>query len=412
MSRIKLFENYIHKVFYFETLLSGLQDNRCDPDIDICQIVKALIYGSSLRIRAISEIETECREGFLKKRVGPISDDSFGYGLNHLETHSLQEGWEMMVIRMKRNGMIRNSQFKGWIVGVFDGIETLASYSRNCDRCHERKITFKDGTTKLQYYHRMVVLSLLGYKFPIPIGMEFMRKGEGEVECALRLLKRIVKNLGVRFLDMVIGDALYCTPHFFQTCQQLGVEAGAVVKDNQEGLLCEAEFWKNMSKPVLTQKTKKEKLKLWDLPKALWRTANRNVRIIWAERKTLVTEELGKVRSKKWMSKRNVYVFSKGATDELDSQTLYQIGRHRWDIDASLFMDLTVNSFLKHPTLHFEYAYENLQAIRLISYFLIMFFMYNHILSRQKNKNVPIVYMVKKLYVSISNTNYPFSGKP
>ncbi|MCK4763987.1 MAG: hypothetical protein KAW12_17425, partial [Candidatus Aminicenantes bacterium] len=53
------------------------------------------------------------------------------------------------------------------------------------------------------YYHRAVVLSLVGYDSPIPIGIEMMKRGEDEVSCALRLLERVVANLGVRFLDWV-----------------------------------------------------------------------------------------------------------------------------------------------------------------------------------------------------------------
>lgn len=406
MSRIKSFDRYIHKVFNFSTLLTGLRDKRCHPDIQIQKIITALIYGTALRIRAISEIERECRNGFLKKRVGEISDDSFGYGLNHLDIQSLQTGWEMMAKRMKRNGMIRHSRFEGWIVGVFDGIETLKSYSRCCDRCLERDIKLKNGATKTQYYHRVVVLSLIGFQFPVPLGMELIKPGEGEVECAVRLLKRTVNNLGVRFLDMVIGDALYCTPYFFQGCRETGVEAGAVLKDNQKELLQEAEVWKMRSGPVLCQKTKTEKLHLWDLKQTLWLSAGRDVRVIWAGREQLVTKEEGKVRRQKWESKRNVYAFSTGAAENLDPHTLYQIGRHRWDIDASLFMDLTVNSFLKHPTLHFDNAYENLLTIRMIAFFLIMFFLNHHILSRRKDKNTPVIWLIKKLYVSASLDNY------
>ncbi len=188
--------------------------------LELAMWSKRFFYGTAFRIKAISEIERECHSGLLKKRIGSISDDSFGYALNALDINSLQDGWDMMNKKMKRNGMIRNSPFNGWIVGVFDGIETLKSYSRCCETCCERTITFKTNTVKTQYYHRVVVLSLFGYRFPIPIGLEMMKKEEGEVDCALRLLKRVTENPGVRFLDMVIGDALHCTPRFFKTCRQ------------------------------------------------------------------------------------------------------------------------------------------------------------------------------------------------
>jgi hypothetical protein len=78
--------------------------------------------------------------------------------------------------------------FHDYIVGVFDGIETYSSYNIKCDRCLSRVVETKKGN-KIQYYHRAVVLTLVGYDFSIPIGLEMIRKGEDEVNCALRLLK-------------------------------------------------------------------------------------------------------------------------------------------------------------------------------------------------------------------------------
>jgi len=88
----------------------------------------------------------------------------------------------------------------------------------------------------------------------------------------------------------------------------------------------------------------------------------------------------------KWEKKKKVFVFSE-KINYLPSEVVYSIGRHRWDIDATLFMDMAKNWHLKHKTLHFENAYENMLSIRLISYILFMFFHIRHINSRRKNQN-------------------------
>ena len=126
-----------------------------------------------------------------------------------------------------------------------------------------------------------------------------MKKGEDEVYCALRLLKRVVKNLGVRFLDIVMCDALYCTPNFFYECRKLNVHAGAVLKENQENLLESARSQKEKTEPVLQSKTNKEKLKLWDFGEVFWDTADQDVRVIWADREVLEKERPGKKGKKK-----------------------------------------------------------------------------------------------------------------
>lgn len=294
MSQLNIFEKYSAKVFDLGHFLSLLEDNRKAPNIDIQNIFMGYYLGSALRMKATSTIEEETRDGVLKKRVGDISDDTIGYGLDHLDVESIQKGWYMLARRAKRNGMLRNSPFHDYIVGVFDGIETYSSYSehRHCDRCLSRVVETNIGK-KIQYYHRAVVLTLVGYDFPIPIGLEMMKKGEDEVNCALRLLKRIVKNLGVRFLDIVICDAVYCTPNFFNECEKLGVHAGAVLKDNQENLLESARSQKKVSPPVIEIETEKEKLKLWDFGEVFWATADQDVRVIWADRKVWEKETVG-----------------------------------------------------------------------------------------------------------------------
>ena len=438
--------------------LSLLEDNRKDPDIDIQNIFLGYYFGSALRMKATSTIEEETRDGVLKKRVGDISDDTIGYGLDHLDVESIQKGWYMLARRAKRNGMLRDSPFHDYIVGVFDGIETYSSYNRHCPRCLRRVVETNKGK-KIQYYHRAVVLTLVGYDFPIPIGLEMMKKGEDEVKCALRLLKRIVENLGVRFLDIAICDALYCTPDFFDECKKLGILPGAVLKDNQENLLESALAQKKVTSPVNEIEADEEKLKLWDFGEVFWDTADQDVRVIWADREVWEKERVGKKGKKKkkgekkkksekgeigetgenkcknkkgkkmqkekekdkdegenenenemsksqsahlqwhWVKKKNVFAFSKDI-NHLPPEIVYSIGRHRWDIDANIFMDMVKHWHLKHKTLHFENAYENMLSIRLISYLVFMFFFFRHINSRRKKKIKLYIKMARMLYRS------------
>ena len=164
---------------------------------------------------------------------------------------------------------------------------------------------------KIQYYHRAVVLILVGYDFPIPIGLEMIKKGEDEVKCALRLLKRIIENLGVRFLDIAICDALYCKPDFFNECKKLGIVPGAILKDNQENLLESARAQKKVTSPVIKRETDKEKLELWDFGEVFWDTADQDVRVIWADREVWEKERVGKKGRKKKGKKKK-----KGEKDE------------------------------------------------------------------------------------------------
>jgi hypothetical protein len=276
-SEISSFEGYIGKVFCFADNLGLLSDSRQFPTKSIASIFLCCFYGSCFRLKSMAAIEEETRDGCLYHRVGSISDDTIRYGLNHLDVASVQEFWNGLNKRAKRNGMLREGEFDDYIVGVFDCIETYSSYKRHCPRCLTRKVKTSKATV-VQYYHRVVVLMLAGYTFPIPIGMEMVKPREGEVWCALRLLKRLVGRLGKRFLDIVIGDAAYCTPRFFKSCEKMGMVPGAVLKENQSDLLHTAMAEKKHLAPKWQRESKKEKLKLWDLPQVIWDTAERGFR--------------------------------------------------------------------------------------------------------------------------------------
>jgi hypothetical protein len=101
----------------------------------------------------------------------------------------------------------------------------------------------------------------------------------------------------------------------------------------------------------------------------------------------------------RWVDKKNVFVFSK-EIDHLPSEVVYSIGRHRWDIDAKIFMDMVKHWHLKHKTLHFTNAYENMLSIRLIAYFVFMFFFHRHINARRKEKIKSYIKMARMLYRS------------
>ncbi len=412
-SEISSFEGYISKVFHFADNLRLLRDHRDFPSKSMSDIFMSCIYGSTFRLKSIAAIEEETQNGCLSKRVDSLSDDTIQYGLEHLDVKSLQEFWYCLNKRAKRNGMLREGEFAPYIVGVLDCIEVYSSYKRNCPRCLKRLIKTAKGEV-IQYYHRVVVMTLVGYDFPIPLGLEFMKPGEGEVECGLRLLKRLVNQLGKRYLDIVIGDAAYCTPRFFKECEKIGFVPGAVLKGNQSDLLQTAIAEKKQRAPVEQWANEEEKLKLWDLPQVIWDTADRDVRVIYAERKVWEKAnknpnddggKKGKCKGE-WVNKLRVFAFSK-QIDHLSAKLTYSIGIHRWDIDADLFMDVTKHWHLKHKTLHFENAFENILSIRLISYMIFMFFHHRHINARRKDKIKSYIRMARHLYRAACQNLYP-----
>jgi hypothetical protein len=190
------------------------------------------------------QIEAECCEGALAKRIGPISDDTIGYALQRQSPEPVFALSCEIARRLKRNGVLRSDWSRGLVVAAVDGIEICSSFVRCCDACMEREIEHKvngEMRTDIQYYHRIVVVAVVSTPFPIPLGLRFQKNGEGEVGCALALLQDLDNRLGRRFLDVLVGDALYMQAPFVKEVERLGLIWAFTWKENQPDLLREAQ---------------------------------------------------------------------------------------------------------------------------------------------------------------------------
>lgn len=163
------------------------------------------------RIPSLLQIEAQCRDGALAKRIGPIGDDTIGYALERQSPEPVFALGCEIARRLKRNGVLRSGWSRGLVVAAVDGIEICSSFVRCCDACMEREVQHK---VNIQYCHRIVVVAVVSTPFPIPLGLRFQKNGEGEVACALALLKDPDHQSGRRFLDVLVGDALYLQAPF------------------------------------------------------------------------------------------------------------------------------------------------------------------------------------------------------
>ncbi len=211
------FEAYLDKVFGFSELVGALPEGREFPQHSWKKVFEAVLLGAAMQIPSLLQIEAECRDGALAKRIGPISDDTLGYALQRQSPEPVFALSCEIARRLKRNGVLRSDWSRGLVVGAVDGIEICSSFARCCDACMERDVQHKvngEMKTDIQYYHRIVVVALVSTSFPIPLGVRFQKNGEGEVSCALALLQDLVGQLGRRFLDVLVGDALYLPAPF------------------------------------------------------------------------------------------------------------------------------------------------------------------------------------------------------
>src|SRR5205814_4178211 len=217
---------------------------------------------------SLLQIEAECHHGALAKRIGPLSDDTIGYSLERQSPEAVFALSCEIARRLKRSGVLRSDWSRGLVVGAVDGIEICSSFARCCDACMEREVQHKvngEMQTDIQYYHRIVVVVLVSTDFPIPLGVRFQKNGETEVSCALALLQDLVGQLGRRFLDVLVGDALYLQAPFVKEVERLGLVWAFTLKENQPELWREAERLTQQS-PAGVHAELGQEIRSWPIP--------------------------------------------------------------------------------------------------------------------------------------------------
>lgn len=394
MSRHRL-ETYLDKVFGFSALVGALPEGREFPQHPWKKVFDAVFLGAVMQIPSLLQIESECRDGALAKRIGPISDDTIGYALERQSAEPLFALSCEIARRLKRNGVLRSDWSRGLLVAAVDGIEICSSFVRCCDACMEREVPRQvngEMRSDIQYYHRIVVVALVSTSFPVPLGLRFQKNGEGEVACALALLRDLDRQLGRRFLDVLVGDALYLQAPFIKEVERLGLVWAFTLKENQPDLLHEAERLTQES-PLGVHAEPGQEIRYWHLPEVDWPVADRLVRVVKTVRiepqhRVTVSQEDGRrIKSKTTLTQENTNFyatnFELGAISPL---FIHQCSRSRWRIDTEVFQTITTNCHLKHPAVHQTTALVVLTMIRLLAYTLSLVFYHRQVCSHARGK--------------------------
>ncbi len=396
MSRYRhRFEAYLDKVFGFSDLVSALPEGRQFPRHSWKKVFDAVFLSAAMQIPSLLQIEAECHHGVLAKRIGPVSDDTLGYSLERQSPEPVFALSCEIARRLKRNGVLRSDWSRGWVVAAVDGIEICSSFARCCDACMEREIQHKvngELKTEIQYYHRIVVVVLVSTSFPIPLGVRFQKNGETEVACALALLQDLVGQLGRRFLDVLVGDALYLQAPFVQQVERLGLAWAFTLKENQPELLHEAQRCTQDS-PHGVQVEPDREIQYWHLPEVDWPVADRQVRVIKTvrtecqRRVTVHPNDAPRTKGKTTILQPSTNFYA--SNFELGSISplfIHQFSRSRWRIDTEVFQTLTTDCHLKHPAVHQTTALVVLTMIRFLAYTLSLVFYHRQVCSHARRK--------------------------
>jgi len=388
------FEAYLHKVFDGSGQVAALPEGRQSPQHPWKKVGDAVFLGAAVQIPNLHQLEAECRAGVLAQRIGPLSEDTVGYALQRQDPAPVFALGCEVARRLKRNGVLRSDWARGRLVAAVDGIEICSSFVRCCDACMEREVEHQvDGQKRkdTQYYHRIVAVVLVSTPFPVPLGIRFQKDGETEVACAIALLRELDQQLGRRFLDLVVGDALYLQQGLVNAVESLDLEWVFSLKENQPELLAEAQrVTEGPAEATLSRP--QEDVQLWHAPEVYWPVADRSLRVVKTfrvqkvRRVQVIREESGKKKKTRQAvpQESTNYYATHLELGSIPPRFIHELGRSRWRVDTEVFQTLTTQAHLQQPSVHQTCALVLLTMIRVLAYTLSLVFYHRQVVSHAR----------------------------
>jgi len=348
---------YAGKVLGWKALLDGVTDRRRRPLIPTGRIIGALVGMFLCRLGSLNALAQSRASRFWANWLGgPLpSADSCGRVLALVEPTGLRAVSHQVYDRLKR-GKALPAPAHGLIAAVLDGHESHASYRQHCSGCLQRKIKTEQGE-RIQYYHRLVTVQLVGAGWSAMLDGEPMRPGEDEVAAAMRLLERVLAAYP-RAFDVVLGDGLYAQGPFFNFCLAHGKDVMAVLKDEGRDLLKDARALFAETAPTRIDRRGRV-CQCWDIEGfTSWPQVHAPVRVVgsletWTVRRQLDDQRESLTSDWLWVTTLN--------KARASTATVVDLGHGRWTIENQGFNEMVnrwhADHVYKHDPLAIEVAW-------------------------------------------------------
>jgi len=332
----------------WDAAVESIRDRRRQGRISTAVVVRAILTMFFCRVGSLHALgQTRSHAGWRRwlGRALP-SPDTIGRVAGLIEVDDVRALGRQIYTRLKR-GKALNPPAHGWLAAVLDGHEVHASFKRHCSGCLERTIHTKRGD-RIQYYHRVVALSLATQDLRVLLDAEPVQRGEDEIAAALRLLDRVVQTYP-RAFDLVQGDGLYTDPRFFQWALAHGKHPLPVLKDERRDLLQEAQQLFEPMPPVLLDDGKVRR-ECWDLEGfRTWPQVGVPVRVVRSRETRSVRRQLDQQvhqETSQW------YWVTTLPARQAPTGTVVQLGHGRWDIENQGFNELANQWHADHVYRH------------------------------------------------------------
>ncbi len=356
-----------------------------------------------LRMGSLNATDTELHiPRRMEKVVGnkKPSGDSIGRIFAQMDSSAIRDILSTVNHKVKRNKALRTDWPMRFV--SFDGHELFSSRSRCCSQCRKRTITVKNKPVT-EYYHLVVVCHLVGFDLALPLDLEPILPGEGEVIAAKRLFRRVMNNYP-RFFDGVVVDALYLEAPFINLCLKHGKDVVAVLKDERRILKQDARGVFKLIDPVVLKKDKVT-AQIWDVD-GFWTVEKVDVpmRVLHSEEK----EQKRRRKGGKWIRETEEHNWWWATTipqKQLSTFLLWRVGHSRWDIENDLFNDLVNRWFMNHCFKHHPTAILNFLLTLFVAFVLIQSF-YKLNMKSQMRARFSLISIATQLFISLVACNF------
>ncbi|MDP2865092.1 MAG: hypothetical protein Q8O90_02500 [Elusimicrobiota bacterium] len=347
---------YLDKVWGFGKLVQLLKDGRKSPSVPTASVFLGLFGMFMLRLGSINQLASQFKiPGRWERWVGRItpSGDTIAYALDRIDLELLRKMLWAIAILCKRKKIFKRVYPDIHWVAALDGIETYKSQKKDdCENCLSRRISVNDEYVA-EYYHRYVVLQMVGVTPAVFLDVEALKPGETETAAGGRLLERFLER-HPRFLDVITLDAFYLQAPFVKKLLKYGLHLVMVLKQENRDLyqdvlgLC-------AGVPAKVTIAGTEEIRFWDLgAMQTWTQLGREVRVVRSIEKGVTGK---KRKNGDWNFQEETKdwlwcVVSPEGGGKPEGELIAKWGHARWDEETRGFCELTQHWHLDHCYRH------------------------------------------------------------
>lgn len=379
MNILRRFLGYTNKTYSLYELLENIILSRQKEIIPSWDIVYSAFIMSATRMGSINALEESSSSAFWKKVLQDRtpSADEIGWASERIDIESIREMLYTIYRKARRNKVF--TPYNGSMIVALDGHELFSSYSRCCSACLERQIEV-NGQKKTQYYHRVVVAQLISQDFHFLFDVELQRKGEGEVSCAIRMVKRLL-NRFPRSFRIVTVDALYAQAPFINLLAQKNKDVVVVLKDERRELYKDAAGLFAAQEPdnIIVEANKNSTQ--WDIEGfTSWDNLEMPIRVVRSLEETIVRKRTGNTWMYKTVTKDWIWATTLSKR-KANTDIVAAIGHKRWGIENEGFNHLKL--------WHFNHCYHH-HPVSILFFLLLIMISFNlfHVMLQRNFKPV------------------------